>query len=63
MKKIWLAGVGGAVAGVIVSTQFAVPLLAQEADRQKSVYEELDLFGDIFERIRSSYVEPVEDKV
>ena len=63
MKKIWLAGVGGAVAGVLVSTQFAVPLLAQEADEQKSVYEELDLFGDIFERIRSSYVEPVEDKV
>jgi carboxyl-terminal processing protease len=63
MKKIWLAGVGGAVAGVLVSTQFAVPLLAQEADEQKSVYEELDLFGDIFERIRSSYVEEVEDKV
>ena len=63
MKKIWLAGVGGAVAGVLVSTQFAVPLLAQEADEQKSVYEELDLFGDIFERIRSSYVEPVDDKV
>ena len=61
MKKIWLAGVGGAVAGVLVSTQFAVPLLAQEADEQKSVYEELDLFGDIFERIRSSYVEPVEE--
>ena len=63
MKKIWLAGVGGAVAGVLVSTQFAVPLLAQEADKQTSVYEELDLFGDIFERIRSSYVEPVDDKV
>ena len=62
MKKIWLAGVGGAVAGVLVSTQFAVPLLAQEADEQKSVYEELDLFGDIFERIRTSYVEPVDDK-
>jgi carboxyl-terminal processing protease len=63
MKKIWMAGIGGGVAGVVVSTQFAVPILAQEADAEKSVYEQLDLFGDIFERIRTSYVEPVEDKV
>jgi carboxyl-terminal processing protease len=62
MKKIWLAGLGGAVAGAVVSTQFAAPILAQETESQKSVYEQLDLFGDIFERIRSSYVEPVEDK-
>jgi carboxyl-terminal processing protease len=62
MKKIWLAGLGGAAAGVVVSTQFAAPILAQEADAQKSVYEQLDLFGDIFERVRSSYVETVEDK-
>jgi carboxyl-terminal processing protease len=61
-KKIWLAGIGGAVAGAVVSTQFAAPILAQEADREQSVYEQLDLFGDIFERIRTSYVEQVEDK-
>ena len=62
MKKIWIAGLGGAALGAIVSTQFAGPLLAQEADKDKSVYQELDLFGDIFERIRTSYVEPVDDK-
>ena len=39
-----------------------MPILAQEADEEKSVYEQLDLFGDIFERIRTSYVEPVDDK-
>lgn len=61
MNKIWMAGIGGAVAGVVVSSQFAAPILAQEA-KEKSVYEELDLFGDIFERIRTSYVEPVDDK-
>ncbi len=60
-KKIWLAGIGGAVAGAVVSTQFAAPILAQEADKEQSVYEQLDLFGDIFERIRTSYVEEVED--
>ena len=63
MRNIWLAGIGGAVAGVVVSTQFAAPIVAQEAEKEKSVYQQLDLFGDIFERIRSSYVEPVDDKV
>ena len=62
MKKIWMAGVGGAVAGAVVSTQFAAPILAQEAENERTVYEQLDLFGDIFERIRSSYVEQVDDK-
>jgi carboxyl-terminal processing protease len=62
MKKIWLAGIGGAVAGAVISTQFAGPLVAQEAEKESSVYEQLDLFGDIFERIRSSYVEPVDEK-
>ncbi len=62
MKKIWLAGLGGAVAGAVVSTQFAAPILAQETEKETSVYEQLDLFGDIFERIRTSYVEQVDDK-
>ena len=62
MKKIWMAGIGGAVAGAVISTQFAGPLVAQEAEKESSVYEQLDLFGDIFERIRGSYVEPVDEK-
>jgi carboxyl-terminal processing protease len=36
-------------------------LLAQEAERNSSVYQQLDLFGDIFERIRHSYVEDVDE--
>ncbi len=62
MKKIWLAGIFGAAAGMVFSTQFAGPIVAQEADQEGNVYEQLDLFGDIFERIRSSYVEPVDEK-
>ena len=46
--------------GAIATTQIAGPLLAQEATRNSSVYEQLDLFGDIFERIRSQYVEEAE---
>lgn len=60
MKKILLAAVCGTATGVLVTTQFAGPLIAQEADKKTSVYEQLDLFGDIFERIRAQYVEEVE---
>ncbi|MFO1106970.1 MAG: S41 family peptidase [Amaricoccus sp.] len=62
MKKILLAGVAGAALGLVISTQFAGPLVAQEAAKDKTVYEQLDLFGDVFERIRTSYVEPVDEK-
>jgi carboxyl-terminal processing protease len=61
MKKMLLAATGGAVLGLLVTSQIAGPLLAQEAEENTSVYEQLDLFGDIFERIRSGYVEEVDD--
>ncbi|MFZ1728295.1 MAG: S41 family peptidase [Albidovulum sp.] len=61
MKKFVMAALGGTVAGVLMTTQVAGPLLAQEASKTSSVYEQLDLFGDIFERIRSQYVEPVDE--
>ena len=60
MKKFVMAAVGGTVAGVIATTQIAGPLLAQEAAKTGNVYEQLDLFGDIFERIRAQYVEEVD---
>ncbi len=60
MKKLILAAAGGTLAGVLFTTQVAGPLIAQNAAHDSSVYEQLDLFGDIFERIRGQYVEPVE---
>jgi carboxyl-terminal processing protease len=60
VKKFVMAALGGTVAGIIATTQIAGPLLAQETDKQDNVYEQLDLFGDIFERIRSQYVEDVD---
>ncbi len=60
MRKFVMAALGGTVAGVIMTTQVAGPLIAQEARRNASVYEQLDLFGDIFERIRGQYVEEVD---
>ena len=59
MKKHVMAALAGTVAGVIATTQIAGPLVAQEAVKDSSVYEQLDLFGDIFERVRSQYVEDV----
>lgn len=61
MKKFLIASGAGILFGAIATTQVAGPLLAQEADRKASVYEQLDLFGDIFERIRSQYVEEVDE--
>ncbi|TNE63432.1 S41 family peptidase [Celeribacter sp. SCSIO 80788] len=60
MKKYMMAGVAGILAGTLISTQFAGPLLAQEAEKTTNVYEQLDLFGDVFERIRAQYVEEVD---
>lgn len=60
MKKLVMAALGGTLAGAILTTQVAGPLVAQDASENATVYEQLDLFGDIFERIRAQYVEEVE---
>ena len=60
MRKFLMAAAIGILTGAVVTTQVAAPLLAQESDRSSNVYEQLDLFGDIFERIRAQYVEEVE---
>ena len=52
---------GGALAGAVITAPFAVPLSAQESDA-RTTYEYLDLFGDIFERVRASYVEKADEK-
>jgi carboxyl-terminal processing protease len=62
MKKTLMAMSIGIVSAVAVTTQIAGPLVAQQADSQASVYEQLELFGDIFERVRQEYVEDVNDQ-
>ncbi|SMC53838.1 S41 family peptidase [Primorskyibacter flagellatus] len=61
MKKFVMAALGGTLAGIVATTQFVGPLLAQEQNKSGNVYEQLDLFGDIFERIRAQYVEEVDE--
>ena len=61
MKKALIAAFVGTLSGAVITTQVAAPLLAQEAAKTTNVYQQLDLFGDIFERIRSQYVEEVDE--
>ena len=62
MKKLMMAAAGGTILGFVTTTQVAAPLLAQESSSDVNIYEQLDLFGDIFERIRAGYVEDVDEK-
>ena len=61
MKKFLIAAMLGGLLGVVVAPQLAGPLLAKETD-QAETYKQLELFGDIFDRIRAEYVEEVDDK-
>ena len=60
MKKILIAVVVGGLVGIVVAPQMVGPLLARETERAKT-YQQLDVFGNIFDRIREKYVEDVDD--
>ena len=62
MNRFILVALAGVISRALITTQFTEPLIAQETKRVKSTYENLDLFGDIFERIRSSYVEEIDEE-
>jgi carboxyl-terminal processing protease len=62
MKKMVIAALCGTLAGAVLTTQIAGPMIAQDASKNAKVYEQLDLFGDVFERIRAQYVEDVDSK-
>jgi carboxyl-terminal processing protease len=62
MKKIILAAFLGGTLGIVSAVKLTGPVLAENNSDKANVYEQLDLFGDIFDRIRSEYVEEVEAK-
>ena len=62
MKKIILAAFLGGTLGVFTAVKLTGPVLAENNSDKADVYEQLDLFGDIFDRIRSEYVEEVDAK-
>ena len=51
------------VCGMLVAGVLAVPALTTAESRNKDdLYRQLGLFGDIFQRVRESYVDEVDDK-
>lgn len=62
MKKLILAAFLGGTLGIFSAVKLAGPVLAENNTDKADVYEQLDLFGDIFDRIRSEYVEEVDAK-
>lgn len=55
MKRLAIAAGGALLAGLLLAS----PGATQKSD---DVYRELDLFGSVFERVRSSYVDKTSDK-
>ncbi|MEZ7812222.1 MAG: carboxyl-terminal processing protease [Paracoccaceae bacterium] len=62
MNKFIMSALGGTFAGILLTTQFVGPVLAQSTTTSEKIYQQLDLFGNIFERIRNDYVEEVDSK-
>jgi carboxyl-terminal processing protease len=65
-RRWWTFGAVGAafLAGATIGPMLAIPTiqaLAQDGGRAET-YRLLNLFGDIFERVRAEYVEPVNDR-
>jgi carboxyl-terminal processing protease len=62
-----IAGAAFALGGLVAT--YAPPLVEpaaaqqnQSSNRNSETYRYLNLFGDVFERVRADYVEPVDDK-
>ena len=60
MRKTVMALLAGVALGTAVP-QFVATTAAQE-NSTRNTYEYLDLFGEIFERVRSGYVEDVDEQ-
>ncbi len=48
--------------GVFISSSIAIEVAAETSEERKEIYEQLNLFSDVFDRVRSTYVETVEGK-
>ena len=51
------------LSGILVAAIFAIPTLTSAGSKQnEEIYRQLELFGDIFQRVRESYVDEVDEK-
>jgi len=51
-----------ALAAAVAATALLLPISAAPQDGDAETYRQLNLFGDVFERVRADYVEEVSDK-
>lgn len=68
MNRTILAALAGAVMMAVflsspISYRLGLNGYSSAIAASPSTYHQLDLFGDVFERVRAKYVEPVEDKL
>ena len=49
-------------AGVLFGLHFGIPAASAQEETRSDTYRLLTLFGDVFERVRAEYVDPVTDK-
>lgn len=65
MARSWVKLSGVAVAGLVAGMALAPHVLVgaeQQPNSASDTFRSLKLFGDVFERVRSEYVEPVSDQ-
>lgn len=59
MKKIWLLSISFFASTLLAMSVYAAP---QDNEKDENIYELLNLFGDVMEKTKVSYVEDVTDK-
>ena len=60
MRKLAFAALGGVAVGFVAAGQIGTPLWAQTGT-VRTTYQNLDLFGNVFERVRTAYVDQVDE--
>jgi carboxyl-terminal processing protease len=58
----FMAGAAALPAAGIIGLHFGIPAASAQEESRSDTYRLLTLFGDVFERVRAEYVDPVGDK-
>jgi carboxyl-terminal processing protease len=58
----FVAGAAALPAAAILGLHFGIPAASAQEESRSDTYRLLTLFGDVFERVRAEYVDPVGDK-
>src|ERR1700749_2659819 len=62
LGTVFLAGVALGPASGLIARKFGIPSAFAQDNSRADTYRLLTLYGDVFERVRADYVDPVNDK-